>query len=146
LVDLPETVWKTRVDLCSLLIVSVPVVAQVFPPLPLLPQLGLLANVLFVLPQLIVITGLTSDGGSSFTSLVCRLPPVQLLGRISLQIYLLHDPLLRFAMLKLHLYQDYLSTHVGSGLVTLLLSYFFSHSLPLLQGFVQKIVKACKSE
>ena len=57
LVDLPETVWKTRVDLCSLLIVSVPVVAQIFPPLPLLPQLGLLANVLFVLPQLIVITG-----------------------------------------------------------------------------------------
>ena len=30
---------------------------------------------------------------------------MQLLGRISLQIYLLHDPLLRFAMLKLHLYQ-----------------------------------------
>ena len=57
LVDLPETVWKTRVNLCSLLIVSVPVVAQVFPSLPLLPPLGLLANVLFVLPQLIVITG-----------------------------------------------------------------------------------------
>ena len=34
-----------------------------------------------------------------------RLPLVQFLGRISLQIYLLHDPLLRFALFNLHLYQ-----------------------------------------
>ena len=46
LVDLPQRVWKTRVELSSLLIVSVPVVAQVLPPLPLLPQLNLLAYVL----------------------------------------------------------------------------------------------------
>ena len=56
-VDLSEKGWKTRVDFCSLLIVSVPVLAQVLPPLSLLPHLGLLANVLFILPQLIVITG-----------------------------------------------------------------------------------------
>ena len=55
--DLSEMVWKTRVDLCPLLIVSVPVLAQVLPPLPPLPGLGLLANILFVLPQLIIITG-----------------------------------------------------------------------------------------
>ena len=49
--------WKARVDVCSLLLLSVPVLAQVFPPIPFLPTLNLLANVLFVLPQLIVITG-----------------------------------------------------------------------------------------
>ena len=56
-VALSEISWKKRVDFCSLLLVSVPVLAQVLPPLPLLPHLGLLANVLFVLPQLIFITG-----------------------------------------------------------------------------------------
>ena len=42
-----------------------------------------------------------------FTSsiLVSRLPPVQFLGRISLQIYLLHDPVLKIALFRLHLYQ-----------------------------------------
>ena len=80
--------WKMRVDFCSLLIVSVPLLSLVAPSLPYLPRLGLLANVLFVLPQLIVITGftlfltlpliitvqtgLTSDKGHSFASLVCR--------------------------------------------------------------------------
>ena len=51
--------WKRRVDLCSLLIVSVPFLSLLSPNLPFLPRLGLLANVLFVLPQLIVITGFT---------------------------------------------------------------------------------------
>ena len=51
--------WKMRVDLSSLLIVSVPLLSLVAPNLPYLPRLGLLANVLFVLPQLIVITGFT---------------------------------------------------------------------------------------
>ena len=55
--DLSEICWKTRVDLCSLLLVLVPVLAQVLPSLPFLPSLGLAANVLFVLPQLVVITG-----------------------------------------------------------------------------------------
>ena len=53
--------WKRRVDLCSLLIVSVPFLSLLLSPnLPFLPRLGLLANVLFVLPQLIVITGFTT--------------------------------------------------------------------------------------
>ena len=51
--------WKMRVDLSSLLILSVPLLSPVAPNLPYLPRLGLLANVLFVLPQLIVITGFT---------------------------------------------------------------------------------------
>ena len=51
--------WKMKVDLCSLLIVSVPLLSLVTPKLPYLPRLGLLANVLFVLHQLIVITGFT---------------------------------------------------------------------------------------
>ena len=55
--DLSEICWKTRVDLCSLLLLLVPVLAQVLPSLPFLPSLGLAANVLFVLPQLVVITG-----------------------------------------------------------------------------------------
>ena len=55
--DLSEICWKTRVDLCSLLLLLVPVLAQVLPRLPFLPSLGLAANVLFVLPQLVVITG-----------------------------------------------------------------------------------------
>ena len=33
---------------------------------------------------------------------MARLPPVQFLGRISLQIYLLHDPVLKIVLLKLH--------------------------------------------
>ena len=51
---------KTRVDFCSLLIVSVPFFSLVLPNPPYLPRISLLANVLFVLPQLIVITGFTS--------------------------------------------------------------------------------------
>ena len=51
---------KTIVDLCSLLLLSVPIFVQVFPPVPFMPRLSLfsvLANVLFVLPQLVVIIG-----------------------------------------------------------------------------------------
>ena len=50
--------WKMKVDICSLLIVSIPFLSLVWPDQHL-PRLGLLANVLFVLPQLIVITGTT---------------------------------------------------------------------------------------
>ena len=52
--------WKRSVHLCSLLIVSVPLFSLFsLPNLSFFPRLGLLANVLFVLPQLIVITGFT---------------------------------------------------------------------------------------
>ena len=50
--------WKMKVDICSLLIVSIPLLSLVWPDQHL-PRLSLLANVLFVLPQLIVITGTT---------------------------------------------------------------------------------------
>ena len=49
--------WKMRVDFCSLLILSLPLLSLFEAHLPYLPRLGLLANVLFVLPQLVVITG-----------------------------------------------------------------------------------------
>ena len=49
--------WKMRVDFCSLLILSLPLLSLFELHLPYLPRLGLLANVLFVLPQLVVITG-----------------------------------------------------------------------------------------
>ena len=49
--------WKIRVDLCSLLVASAVLLAQVFKPYP--PPYGFnpLANVLLVLPQLIIIMG-----------------------------------------------------------------------------------------
>ena len=53
LVGISERGWKTRVDLCSLLLVSVPLLAQLAP----LPSLGFLAQILFILPQLFVILG-----------------------------------------------------------------------------------------
>ena len=53
LVGISERGWKTRVDLCSLLLVSLPLLAQLAP----LPQLGFLAQILFILPQLFVILG-----------------------------------------------------------------------------------------
>ena len=52
-VGISERGWKTRVDLCSLLLLSVPLLAQLAP----LPQLGFLAQILFILPQLFVILG-----------------------------------------------------------------------------------------
>ena len=55
--------WKKKVDICSLLIVSIPLLSLVWPD-QYLPRLGLLANVVFVLPQLIVITGTAPFLGS----------------------------------------------------------------------------------
>lgn len=133
---------KTIVDLCSLLLLSVPIFVQVFPPVQFGPQLNLfsvLANVLFVLPQLVVIIGLTSDKGSSLTSFVCRLPPLQFVGRVSLELYLLHDPVLKFTAIWLHLYPTALSTIIGCGLATLLLSCFFCRFFQFIRGYIKNM-------
>ena len=60
--DDTEVNWKMRVDFSSLLILSLPLLSLLQLPhhlLSYLPRLSLLANVLLVLPQLIVITGFT---------------------------------------------------------------------------------------
>ena len=71
--------------------------------------------------EIFLSSGLTSDNARSLTSLVLRWvnkvltnskspfvprsPPLQFLGRISLQLYLLHDPVLKVAKRHFHLPQ-----------------------------------------
>jgi len=128
--DFSRFSWKTSVDLSFLLILSVPF-------LPRLHLFTILANVLFVLPQLVIIMGLTCDSGSSITSFVCRMAPLQFIGQISLEIYLLHDPVFTVAFIQFHFHQDSLITLAGSGMVTLLLSFFFCHFFRFLATCIQ---------
>jgi hypothetical protein len=53
--------------------------------------LGCLIQALFVVPFLLLVYGLTCDGGSSATSRALQLPPARWLGQISYSLYLSHN-------------------------------------------------------
>jgi len=48
----------------------------------------------FVHMQLMVIVGLTLDGGTSVLSKICNWKPIQELGKASLTLYLIHEPVM----------------------------------------------------
>ena len=53
---------------------------------------------------LTVIDGLTSDGGRySILSKICRTRPIQQLGRCSMTLYLIHEPMRKWGIVILHM-------------------------------------------
>ena len=85
------------------------------------------------------------------SDIISRWPPVKFLGQLSLEIYLLHDPVAKFAIFTLYmpqvtfllmffgypslsfksfLLQEDLSTMLGCGIVTLVLSYILNKTTP----------------
>ena len=85
------------------------------------------------------------------SDIISRWPPVKFLGQLSLEIYLLHDPVAKIAIFTLYmpqvtfllmfidyptwsikslLLQEDLSTMLGCGIVTLVLSYILNKGIP----------------
>ena len=115
--------WCSMVNLCSTILATFLLLAMCC---PWLPHLSTLAQVVWVRLQVLVVTGLTRDGGRSLLSRTCRLPPAQWLGRHSLHLYLPHDPVIKLAIFRLQQPQEELATILGSTLVTFTLSFTFA--------------------
>ena len=70
--ELAEKSWKLRVDRNGLVLVSVILISLLRTDIPSMPYLNLKAQFFCVHLQLIIIVGLTRDGGRSWLSRICR--------------------------------------------------------------------------
>ena len=94
-VENPEHKWSVLVNIISIthlfLIVASASLGVVNGAIPWFINWGM--NTIAVYSQLVVIEGLTRDGGKSLLARVCRLKITQELGTASMSLYLIHEPL-----------------------------------------------------
>ena len=67
-----EQSWRRRVDRNGLILVSIILISLGRTFLPGLPYLNIKSQFIFVHLQLVVIVGLTRDGGQSWLAWICR--------------------------------------------------------------------------
>ena len=72
--------------------------------------------------QLVVIVGLTRDGGTSWLSCLCRSRACQFLGNISMALYMIHDPIIKVMIFRFYLSQDVVLEQMFCVMLTLILS------------------------
>ena len=96
--------------------------------------------------------------------MLLRWPPILFLGQLSLEIYLLHDPIVKIAIFTLELNSSALLPQVifnmiplslcfilqedvaaifGCGFITIVLSYIFYRVLPLIGSKIHKTIREC---
>jgi len=94
-----EKAWGRRVDLGVLCLALLVAGCRTLMRLEMAHKMAILVPVerlVLVHTQLMVIVGLTADGGTSWFGKICRCRPVMLLGRVSMALYMFHVPILRF--------------------------------------------------
>ena len=90
--------------------------------LPALPDIHIVSKLLSVHLQLVVMVGLTRDGGSSWLSSLCRTRLSQFLGSHSMALYMLHDPLIKVMIFRFDLLQDVALEQMFCVVLTLIIS------------------------
>ena len=82
-----------------------------------LPRVNEMAQLISVNIYMLIILGLCKDGGNSCLGLLCNTRGLLLLGKYSLAIYLLHDPIFRLFIFQLSWSQEeFLTVVVAAGL------------------------------
>jgi len=126
-----ESSWKRRVDRNILVLVSIVLLGLLRTVMPGIPYLNITTQFACVHLQLCIIVGLTRDGGGSWLSRICRSRAVMLLGKYSMSIYLLHDPVVKFIIFQVLLPQEEVSTLLLAGAITLVMAVGFTHLIEL---------------
>ena len=84
-----------------------------------LPRVKEMAQLISVNIYMVIILGLCKDGGNSCLGWLCNTRVLQLLGKYSLAIYLLHDPIFRMFIFRLLWNQEEFFTVIVAAWVTL---------------------------
>ena len=97
--------------------------------------------------QLLVILGLTKDHEHSFLVKICKTRVCQFLGKFSMAIFMVHDPVLMFIIFNTNLKQEHLSTEILGVVLTILLAVLITNILEKpLYDFVSRRSKINISE
>jgi len=98
-----EQYWSSRVDAGVILVFLLTIAATIINMFFSNPFFNYYFQLIGVHVFLTIIVGLTKDGGLSMTSKLCSLSVFQVIGSMSLSLYLLHEPLRQYFTLLLHL-------------------------------------------
>eukprot|EP00090_Calanus_glacialis_P034546 TRINITY_DN58178_c0_g1_i1.p1 TRINITY_DN58178_c0_g1~~TRINITY_DN58178_c0_g1_i1.p1 ORF type:complete len:178 (+),score=25.17 TRINITY_DN58178_c0_g1_i1:60-536(+) len=136
-----EKSWKIRVDRNVLVLVTVILMSLLRSVIPGMPYLNMRAQFFCVHLQLMVIVGLSRDGGRSWLSWICRSRVVLFLGRHSMAIYLLHDPVVIYLIFHVLLDQESIVPFTMAALVSLVMAVIMTELVekPLKKCFQKKI-------
>ena len=119
--------WQKRVDRSAMVLSTVVIFSVARSKVPWLPRLNAHAQIVMVHLQLIMIVGLCKDCSGSMFQWLCTSKILMLLGKYSLQIYVLHDPVLKFFIFWLLWDQEQLSTLLAAAGATLTLAILLTH-------------------
>jgi peptidoglycan/LPS O-acetylase OafA/YrhL len=117
--------WDRLVDRSTVVLmaaVALSLAKSILPGLADIKGLSRCGELALVPLQLCVVRGLARPGDDSRLGRLCRSPPLQWLGRHSLAIYLLHDPLIKAAVFQLWMPQAAVTTILSCTAGTLALS------------------------
>ena len=117
-----ESSWKNRVDRGALVRVMVVLASLARSAVPGMPYINLATQFVCVHLQLVIILGLTRDGGRSWLARLCRNTVVMFFGEQSLAIYLLHDPVLIYLVFRVTKDQESVSIYILASAITLALA------------------------
>ena len=130
--------WQRRVDRSAMVLLTVIIFSVAKSKVPWLPRLNSQAQIVTVHLQLIMIVGLCNDCSGSVCKWLCTSKILMLLGNYSLQIYVLHDPVLKFFIFWLLWDQEQPWTLLAAAGATLTLAILLTH-------LVEKPIRRWKS-
>jgi len=121
-------IWASKTDRSSFLLILVILYTAVNSTCDLkLPYINVHTQLFLSHLQLTVLLGLTKDKGESLLARLCTGRLCQFLGKYSMAIYMLHDPVIKILILHARLPQELVSTQMLSIILTLLVSVLITH-------------------
>ena len=135
--------WGQITDLSSVIICLAIIYESVRTVLELnIPTIQESTQVTFSHIQLLVILGLTKDEEQSWLAKLCQTKICQFLGKISMAMFLFHEPVLSFLIYNTNLKQEYVSTVIFGTLITLLLAVIITYLIETpIYNFVSRMIK-----